>query len=175
MASKLGETLSITVNLNGLDKKLRDFASDLKDREPTNRQVSVRLMSLVMKNFSSQSNDGNKWAPFKLGGRYISSTKVTKRRKKKDEGKRFLDKSAKLLQDTGNLRQSFLGLYSKDIAGVGAKASAGVNYAIVHEKGSTKIKLPARPMLPTDKQLQQEFVNVYTSKIRRAERARLGK
>lgn len=175
MASKLDETLSITVNLNGVDKNLRWFASDLKNGERTNRQVSVRLMSLVMKNFSSQSNDGVKWAPFKLGGRYISSTKVTKRRKKKDEGKRFLDKSAKLLQDTGNLRQSFLGLYDKDLAGVGAKASAGVNYAIVHEQGSPKNKLPARPMLPTAKQLQEEFVNVYTSQIRRAQRARLGK
>lgn len=174
MASRLDETLSITVNLNGLDKKLRDFASDLKDREPTNRQVSVRLMSLVMKNFSTQSNDGNKWAPFKLGGRYVSSKKVKKKKGEKRGKGRFLDTSAKLLQDTGNLRQSFLGLYSKDVAGVGAKASAGVNYAIVHEQGSPKNKLPARPMLPTAKQLEQEFINVYNSQIRRAQRARLG-
>lgn len=167
VASKLNETLSITVNLNGLDKKLRAFSDNLKKRERINEQIAIRLRSLVIKNFETQSNNGIKWAPFKAGGRWKSEGKGKKRT-------RTLDRSAKLLQDTGNLRVSFTELWSNDLAGVGAKASAGVNYAIVHEQGSPKNKLPARPMLPTAKQLQQEFVNVYTSQIRRAQRARLG-
>ena len=157
----LDDPLVITVDLANADKNLRAFADNLKKRERINEQIAMRLRSLVIKNFETQSNNGIKWAPFKAGGRWKSEGKGKKRT-------RTLDRSAKLLQDTGNLRVSFTELWSNDLTGVGAKASAGVNYAIVHEMGSTKRKIPARPMLPTPLQVQTEAVRIYDYHVKRA-------
>ena len=62
--------------------------------------------SWVQKNFKGEGKAVGGWAPFKAGGRW-----------RKGFG---LDTSAKLLQDTGALRASFLPFASKTDAGIGS-------------------------------------------------------
>lgn len=162
----LNKTLEITVDLRDADKKLRAFSAQVKKRERINRMIAVQLRNIVMNNFKTESNSGIKWARLKAGGRWRTFSGAKGR-------KRSLDTSARILQDTGNLRNSFIELYTKDLTGVGARAAAGVNYAIVHEKGSQKKNIPARPMLPTAKQVSDTALRIYSYEVDRVARAEI--
>ena len=93
--------------LNALLAKLRRTAAAVKDPTTPNRQVSAEFMNFVLKNFQTEggmSEDGT-WVPL------ADSTVDWKER----HGYRMI------LQNEGELRDSFLPMYSRTYAGVGAQ------------------------------------------------------
>lgn len=120
-----------------VDKARRELANS----SPAMKRVAVMLDSWVQRNFNSDGGNVGGWAPFKYGGRLSVKGKSTG---KSVEAGRYINASAKLLRDTGQLRLSFLPFASKARAGIGSD----LPYAEVHENGSRKTNIPQRRMLP---------------------------
>jgi phage gpG-like protein len=137
-------------------KKLRQITRSVKDPRMANRQVSVWLFRWVNQNFKSQGGKVGGWAPFKIGGRKLPGGGI--------------DRSAKLLQDTGFLRASFKPFYGKTFAGIGAGPHRiKANIPIWHERGIPTRNLPQRRMLPrdTDRDVKQGIIRIYDTYLRR--------
>lgn len=123
----------VLVKVNGEERaknQLRLMGRKIKNPIGANKKVSVWLLRWVNENFRSEGGKVGGWKPFALGGRLMPDGSI--------------DRSAKLLQDTGRLRGSFNRINTQREAGVGAWAP----YAVYHQLGAPKIRLPARPMLP---------------------------
>ena len=107
-------------------------------------------MRWINQNFKTQGKNVGGWAPFKYGGRKLPGGQI--------------DKTAKLLQDTGRLRASFSPFYGRNFAGVGTD----LNYAVTHEFGLPHKNLPDRRMLPrdTDKSVSTNVIRIYDHYIR---------
>ena len=99
----------------------------LQDTKTPFKKISIFLDNWVQKNFKTQGQMVGGWEPFKIGGRWI-----------KGKG---LDTGAKLLQDTGRLRASFLPFASKNDAGIGSD----LPYSKIHQEGKG---VPKRRVLP---------------------------
>lgn len=131
---------------------LRDIAKQVKNRKVPNRQWAAALFAWVQRNFQEQGAlSGQPWVPL------APSTVKEKAR---------LGYSPLALIRTGNLRQSFAPFSDVNFAGVGAQASAGVDYAKVHQEGSDRV--PARPMLPEADVVTDIGVRVYDLHIKKA-------
>jgi hypothetical protein len=120
-----------------------------------NKRVAAKLTAMVLRNFDTESNDGEPWAAL------APSTVEFKRR----EGKE------KMLVMTSYMKQTFLPFSDADQAGTGARRATKENedgdhadLALIHEKGTDKI--PARPMLPTPERGLEEAVKIYSAYIR---------
>ncbi len=125
--------ISVTVELNRTGTALATLARGVKDRSVVNRQIAAQFFSWVQRNFDEEGGLSTRpWVPLR------PSTVAEKAR---------LGYSPKMLVRTGNLRQSFQPFSDQDQAGIGARASFGVDYAQVHEEGGGNV--PARPMLPS--------------------------
>lgn len=128
--------ISVVINASNLGSALASLERSLKDRRVIHRQIGAQFFSWVQRNFDSEGGlRPEPWAPL------APSTVLEKARG---------GWSPKKLVRTGNLRNSFLPFSDEDQAGVGARASFGVDYAQVHEEGSDDGRVPARPMLPPD-------------------------
>jgi len=132
-------------------KELKDRLAKRKKEYQTDKTpwkaVSLMLDQWVQGNFQSEGKKVGGWRPFKAGGRWIPVGNVAKgKRAGLGATKRgmVLDTSAKLLQDTGRLRSSFLPFATMWNAGIGSD----LDYAKKHEDGDPSRKLPARRMLP---------------------------
>lgn len=137
---------------------ISQFAASLADRRNENRKVAIQFFSFVQRNFAQGGGLVGGWMPLKPG------TLAEKKRK---------GYSSRPLIRTGNLRQSFLMFSDNDQAGVGAAASFGVDYAKVHEDGSSDGRVPQRKMLPPTRLAEIMVTNVYGLKIAN-DRARAG-
>lgn len=102
-------------------------------------------------NFRTEGGKVGKWKKLKAGGRYVSRN-----------GKRKLDVSAKILQDTGRLRKSFLPFHNKKDAGIGSD----LPYSKPHEEGEGP--LPKRRILPLVKEVRRNVVDIYDKHIRKS-------
>ena len=133
-------------------RKLRELMRKMRNPRPANRQVSIWVLRWINANFKSQGGKVGGWKPFKLGGRKIPGGGI--------------DRSAKLLQDTGRLRASFSPFHSRNTAGVGSD----LRYSIEHELGLPHRNLPARRMLPlaSDRDVERGVIKIYDAYIRRA-------
>jgi len=91
------------------------------------------------------------WKPFKLGGRRLPGGGI--------------DTSAKLLQDTGELRLRVNPFFTKTVAGIGSN----LPYALTHELGLPHRNLPARRMLPigTDRDVVAGVTRIYNLWIKK--------
>lgn len=136
-----------------LHNKLINIESSIRSPIIANAQVSQWLVRWVNDNFKTEGGKVGKWAPFKLGGRKVKKGKWGKRSRYSGKNKWVLDTSAKLLQDTGQLRGSFKGFATNEVAGVGTE----VTYSKYHEYGVPKNKLPQRRMMP-DPELDKDVV-----------------
>jgi len=87
--------INATFKTNKILRKLTTASKKIaKTTQPLNDAGSYMITQTTRENIGKeQTPEKNKWQPFKAGGRWVG--KDTKRR---------LDKSAKLLQDTGKLR-----------------------------------------------------------------------
>lgn len=175
-----------------LDRLARMVGKDM--RGTANKALSIRLHKFVMENFETEGKLHNPagWLP--LAPATIAKRAANIEGKEKRAYIRRLYRKGKsryevmalsrraypgpkdtylgrfpILQDTGQLRESF-GFFSDDnIAGVGAKAyvdkkrkgkrKAPTDIAKVHEEGGGHV--PPRPMLPTREQALALGVRVY--------------
>lgn len=122
---------------------------DIKDLKTVYSKVSIFLDRWVQLNFRSEGGKVGGWAKLKSGGRYVG----------KGRNRRF-DSSAKVLQDTGRLRASFLPFASKKNAGVGSE----LPYSKTHEKGKGVTK---RKILPENKDVwpkAKKIINAHVKK-----------
>ena len=163
--------MPVNVQLNkatvaAIKAKLAAAREGLKNDVVVMRQVAVFLDQWVQRNFKSEGGKVGGWAPFKYGGR----ARAKKGAKAQSiAGKRYIDASAKLLQDTGALRLSFLPFIRKGVAGIGSD----LPYSKPHEDGLPSRGLPKRRMLPETKDVQVDireiidgFVQVQLRKAR---------
>jgi phage gpG-like protein len=133
--------------LGALDK----FSAAFADRRLENRKVAIQFFGFVSRNFQAAGAlQPGGWRPL------APSTLKAKQR---------AGYSTQPLLRTGNLRNSFLMFSDNDQAGVGAQASFGVDYAEVHEKGSSDGRIPARPMLPPLQIANRMVSDVYGLKL----------
>lgn len=132
-------------------KRLRKLAKDVGDTTGVNRQVSIWLLRWVNDNFRSEGGKVGGWPPFKLGGR-----------RKRGGG---IDRTAKLLQDTGRLRASIQPFHSRRNAGVGS----AIIYAGPHDTGLPRRGLPQRRILPidTDSDVEKSILRIYEVDLQR--------
>lgn len=143
--------ISIEVNAASTLRGLGILQVGLADRQTINRKIAIELYGWVIRNFDAEGGmQSPPWLPLK------ASTLKQKAR---------LGFSPKPLIRTGHLRQSFAPFSTAAEAGVGAKASAGVDYAEVHEEGTKDGHIPARPMLPTQQFALDTAVKIYGLEI----------
>ena len=149
----------VTFQITG-DKALRNVLVGLRrpldNAERTNKKVAIQLYQYVMDVFAAEgAHDGRPaWAPLKAGGRYSKGRFRT---------------AYRLLQDTGQLRQSYEPIYDKTSAGVGSVASRPhSDLAPIHEYGNPERNLPARPMLPSVEVLQSTVLTIYGLEFEKA-------
>lgn len=150
-ATGIGQGIRTEVRATRTIVALEKLTDGVKHREKINRQLGIQLYGWVIRNFDSGGKmQTPPWAPL------AESTKAQKAR---------LGYSGLPLIRTGNLRQSFAPFSDNDEAGVGAKASFGVDYAQVHEQGSGNV--PARPMLPPKEYALKSATTIYQLEIER--------
>ena len=150
--------LTVTAKTEVVSRELRRIAGKLADRRVVNRQLSIDLHKMVMRNFESESHDGKPWAPL------ATSTIRGRERRQKKPINLF-----KILQDTGYMRQSFDFFSDNDQAGVGAvESKAHAELSVIHELGLGHV--PARPMLPSRERALEAALLVYGHFVARAVR-----
>ena len=147
--------ISYQVNISGPRAALALFARGVGDTTAVNRMIGAQYFAWVQDNFNSQgAKGGQPWAPLKAGGRW------------KGKGKnREFQTDYKSLQDTGQLKSSFAPFADANQAGVGARASFGVDYATQHEEGNPARNLPQRKMLMTPAVGLKIATEIYTLRI----------
>lgn len=166
--------LQFTSTVVGLDQVLRNLkrgTATLEDHRTPNRAAAVQLYAFVIRNFETEGGEtaAGHWkalAPSTILGRFRKSAG---KRKRGAAAKAAISGAViRILQDTGHLRQSFAPFSSESEAGVGARASFGVDYASVHEEGSEDGRIPQRKMLPTEAQALGIGMRVYEFYVERA-------
>lgn len=150
--------MNVSVELNrqtvdALKAKLAAAREGLRNDSVVMRQVAVFLDQWVQRNFQGEGDKVGGWKPFKYGGRVINKKGA---KAQSIETHRYVDSSAKLLQDTGVLRHSFLPFIRKGIAGIGSE----LPYAKTHEEGVAESKLPQRRMLPKTAEVQVDVRDI---------------
>lgn len=137
-----------------VSRRIRRAARLAQNPIQVHQKIAIWLFRWVQKNFESEGGNVGGWPPFKHGGRLLPSGGV--------------DTSAKLLQDTGRLRQSMQIFFSSRTAGIGSH----VPYSLFHEEGLPTGKLPQRRMLPrhTDKEVTDAVLRIYGAEFRRVTR-----
>jgi len=127
-----------------IKKRLKKARDELKNLKTPNREAAILLDRWVQKNFKSEGKLAGGWLKLRAGGRWIGS-----------KGNRRFDATAKVLQDTGRLRASFVPFFTNKTAGIGSD----IEYSEKHEKGLEG--LPVRRMLPNRKDIQKSILNTY--------------
>ena len=119
--------MTVKPSFKKLEKQYKKRIEEIKDMETPFKKVSIYLDSWVQRNFKTQGGNVGGWEKLSLGGRF---------------GSTGFDASAKVLQDTGRLRASFLPFASNKDAGIGSK----LPYSKKHDEGLDG--LPKRRILP---------------------------
>lgn len=135
--------ISFKPQIDILKKRLQKKFKNLTYFRPLNKQISILFEKWVLRNFKEQGRvrAKPKWAPLKAGGRW----------KRLPKGSRKFDRRAKVMQDTGNLKQSFFPGYSDRYK---ARVSTGVPYAAQHHFGLRG--LPERQLVPRKEQVIED-------------------
>jgi phage gpG-like protein len=136
------------IDATGPATALGRLAGKLRNRTVPNRRLSVQLYGWTMRNYDGRGSlrPSGPWRPL---------APATVKQKI-----RLGYSPEPLAPRSGNLRVSFAGFSDNDSAGVGARASYGVDYARVHEEGAGRV--PARPMLPPAEIASDYSLRVYT-------------
>ena len=119
--------VTIKPPISKLKERHKKRLDDLKRMKPAYQKVSIYLDKWVQDNFKTEGGKVGKWPPFKAGGRWVKGLGI--------------DASAKLLQDTGRLKASYLPFATRNNAGIGSD----LPYAKKHEEGDG---VPKRRTLP---------------------------
>ena len=128
MATSDGVQVTVKPSLKDLKKRQEKQLKKIADMKEPMSKVATLLDRWVQTNFKTEGGNVGGWAPFAIGGR------------RKKGGR--IDTTAKLLQDTGRTRASFLPFSSKNDAGIGSD----LPHTKAHNEGHGN--LPKRRMLP---------------------------
>lgn len=123
-------------------KRYQEAARKLEDLNPTMKKVSVYLDQWVQRNFQTQGGKVGGWQPFVESNPRIAQ-----------------DPSAKLLQDTGALRRSFLPFATGDNAGIGSD----LPYSEPHNAGWGH--LPQRRLLPKKTEVNDDVSDIIRADV----------
>lgn len=138
--------VQVKPSLQVLGKRNKKRINQLKKLQIPHARIAVFLDGWVQRNFKSEGGFVGGWQKFKAGGRRIKGS---------------IDRSAKLLQDTGRLRASFLLFSNSKNAGIGSD----IHYAKKHNDGLEG--LPKRRMLPKEQEIKSDIKDIYTGFIRK--------
>lgn len=136
--------------MNVMRERYRRKISDLKDLGTVYTKVSIFLDRWVQKNFRSEGGEVGGWKPLEAGGRYVG----------RGSSRRF-DTSARILQDTGRLKASFLPFATKKNAGIGSD----LPYAKAHEDGNG---VPKRRTLPEHNEVMPKVKKIIDAHIKKS-------
>lgn len=118
----------------------------LRHTEDAHARIAVFLDRWVQNNFRTEGGNVGGWEPFAHGGRFLRGGGI--------------DTSAKLLQDTGRLRASFVPFKSRGNAGIGSD----LPYSETHEEGLGNV--PKRRMLPETRDVRKDVAEIYDNFVR---------
>lgn len=158
----------IKMHLGKIEKRIKKLQIPL-------RQASVFLDQWVQLNFDYQGQKlkgGDKWPPFKAGGRRLRRrVSGVKKNKNLTRGGRFelatfkrKERGARLLQDTGALMHSFKPYFGKRHAGI----RSDLPYAKFHHFGVTSRNLPARRLLPKVREVQKDINEIFEDHVKKS-------
>lgn len=136
-------------SIEQLKKELGARHKKLSTFKHVHKKAAIFLDQWVQRNFKSEGGNVGGWKPFAIGGRWLKGT--------------GLDTTAKLLQDTGRLRLSYLPFATKRNAGIGSE----LPYSIVHEHG---LGVPVRRVLPVDKDVRGAILSMFEAHAKEAAR-----
>ncbi len=123
--------------------KYKKAIAGVTEFKPMFGKIAIFLDRWNKLNFKTQGGKVGGWKPLKAGGRW------------KGKGKRrSFDTSAKILQDTGRLRLSYLPFQSSKEGGIGSELS----YAEAHNDGFGR--LPQRRMLPEKSEVIDDVMRI---------------
>jgi len=128
-----GVTINLKVEIAKAQRAMKKLGRQL-DRKVYLGLIGTQLLRWINQNFKDQGTE-KKWAPLK------PATILARRKGKAGSG-------AKILQDTGKLRQSFID--KVNIPGGWVKVGTADIRAGTHQLGFAKKNIPARPMLPSE-------------------------
>jgi len=101
-------TIQVTANsqtLAAAKRKLAAARDAIKADGVAMKQVAIYLDQWVQRNFQGKGGKVGGWAGYKYGGRLSRKSKANGQ---SIDGKRWINGTAQMLQDTGALRHSFL-------------------------------------------------------------------
>lgn len=124
--------------------KLDEARKSMTDLTTPNRRAAVFLDRWVQLNFKTEGGQVGGWEPFTYGGRLTHDG---------------VDTSAKLLQDTGRGRLSFLPFADKKQAGIGTE----IDYMEQHDRG---IGVTQRRILPEAAEVRQDLFEIYGTHVK---------
>jgi phage virion morphogenesis protein len=133
--------LTFTIDDAKVIAALEKLSSRASDMTPVMKDIGEELVSRILDSFEREASPyGEKWAPLKP-----ATILGRARRFKTKKAKRAALANPRILQDTGYLRSSIeIQSVSNDHVTVWSRAP----YAAVHQFGSTRKNIPARPFFP---------------------------
>lgn len=153
----MAKSVQITVKppLSELKADLKRSRDKIAQTKRPFQKASIFLDRWVQRNFKSEGGNVGNWLPFKYGGRVTTKGKS---RAKSIDGRKNINPSAKLLQDKGRLRASYLPFASKKDAGIGSS----LPYAEGHEKGKG---VPKRRVLPRSIEVMPDILKIFDNHV----------
>lgn len=144
-----GIRMKVTPDLDRVKRDLKKRREKMSSLKTTMSRVATFLDRWVQDNFKTEGGKVGGWKPLARGGRLITRG-----------GRTVLDKSAKILQDTGRLRNSFLPFASMRNAGIGSK----LDYSKKHNEGIDVVKRRILPTIAEVRKPIREHFNVHVKR-----------
>jgi len=175
----VGVAIQVSV-YDKLSPKLRILARSLKSFRKPLEEAEVYMYGSIEKTFREQGRP-NKWAPWKnpeklllarMYRHYQGTLKRMKKEQRQELRERVLAKGGQILIDTGRLRASVSGKGGADsvrkLEDTRLEIGTNVKYAPVHQFGSPKKNIPARPFLQFLPEDIKRIVSIFKNYIKEA-------
>jgi len=149
--------------LADLKRRYNEAGQEIKQLNNPHARIAVFLDGWVQRNFKTEGGKVGGWKPFKNGGRVSANETKGSESFQSYVGFKsgggfvadgFLDRSAKLLQDTGRLKLSVIPFSSKANAGIGSD----LPYSKPHNEGKG---VPKRRILPVFGEVKSDVERIY--------------
>lgn len=152
MSDGISIEIKFTPTIEQVKAKFDAIQKSLDNKIDPFTGIQVYLDAWVQRNFKTEGGKVGGWEKLAAGGRWKTSA----------SGKSVFDSSAKILQDTGRLRLSFVSFVKYDSVSIGSD----IPYSKKHEEGQNG--LPVRRMLPKYTEISKDvkkIFNLYIAKI----------
>lgn len=137
--------------INELNKYLQSIKKEIQNPLKFHKQSSVIMLTDIHNHFSKEQSPTGKW-------KALSPITIFRRR---GGGQ---SKSAKILQDTGRLRNSIVNAFSSK----GAEVGTNVEYGKYHDSDKPRTKLPQRKFLWISQMRIEQILNNVINFLKKA-------